>query len=71
MAPRPHVTKESARKPDRVAGVLAAGFVVLLLTTELVLSLPDVLSFRGILGADSASRHEPQDAYDRVDDRER
>jgi hypothetical protein len=30
-----------------------------------------VLSFRGILGADSASQHEPDDAYDRVDDRER
>lgn len=30
-----------------------------------------VLSFRGILGADSASQHEPNDTYDRVDDRER
>jgi uncharacterized membrane protein len=30
-----------------------------------------VLSFRGILGADSASQREPDDAYDRVDDRER
>ena len=29
------------RRPDRVAGSLAAGFVLLLLTTELVLSLPD------------------------------
>jgi hypothetical protein len=37
----PRVTKESARRPDRVAGALAAGFVVLLLATELVLSLPD------------------------------
>lgn len=42
MAPTPRVTRESARKPDRVAGALAVGFVVLLLTTELVLSLPDV-----------------------------
>jgi hypothetical protein len=37
----PRVTKESGRKPDRVAGALAACFVVLLLATELVLSLPD------------------------------
>jgi hypothetical protein len=29
------------RSPDRVAGVLALGFVVLLLATELVLTLPD------------------------------
>jgi hypothetical protein len=28
------------------------------------------LSFRGTLGADSASQREPDDAYDRVDDRE-
>jgi hypothetical protein len=28
------------------------------------------LSFRGTLGADSASQREPNDAYDRVDDRE-
>lgn len=41
MAPTPRVSKESAPKPDRVAGALAAGFVVLLLTTELLLSLPD------------------------------
>jgi hypothetical protein len=41
MAPTPRVTKESVCRPDRVAGALAAGFVVLLLATELVLSLPD------------------------------
>ena len=35
------MAQESARKPDRVAGALAGGFVVLLLATELVLSLPD------------------------------
>jgi hypothetical protein len=47
LAPTPRVTRESAREPDRVAGALAVGFVVLLLTTELVLSLPD--------GTDSSS----------------
>jgi hypothetical protein len=35
------VTNGSLREPDRVAGALAAGFVVLLLATELVLTLPD------------------------------
>jgi hypothetical protein len=35
------MTTESVRKPDRLAGALAAGFVVLLLATELVLTLPD------------------------------
>jgi hypothetical protein len=35
------VTNASIRKPDRVAGALAAGFVVLLMATELVLTLPD------------------------------
>jgi hypothetical protein len=35
------VASESVRKPDRVAGTLAAGFVVLLLATEVVLTLPD------------------------------
>jgi hypothetical protein len=35
------VTNASVRKPDRLAGALAAGFVVLLLATELVLTLPD------------------------------
>jgi hypothetical protein len=28
-------------RPDRLAAALAAGFIVLLLATELVLSLPD------------------------------
>ncbi|HEX7210360.1 MAG TPA: hypothetical protein VF241_05535 [Propionibacteriaceae bacterium] len=37
----PRVTNESLRKPDRVAGALAGGFVVLLLATELILTLPD------------------------------
>lgn len=39
MTLSPHI--ESVRRPDRVAGALAGGFVVLLLATELVLSLPD------------------------------
>jgi hypothetical protein len=34
-------TNASIRKPDRVAGLLAAGFVGLLLATELVLTLPN------------------------------
>jgi hypothetical protein len=37
----PRVANKSVRKPDRVAGTLAAGFVVLLLATEVVLTLPD------------------------------
>ncbi len=37
----PRITNESLRKPDRVAGSLAGGFVVLLLATELILTLPD------------------------------
>ncbi len=37
----PRITNESLRKPDRVAGALASGFVVLLLATELILTLPD------------------------------
>jgi uncharacterized membrane protein len=41
LAVSPDTTEESVRKPDRVAGALAAGFVVLLLATELVLTLPD------------------------------
>jgi hypothetical protein len=41
LALSPRITQESARKPDRVAGALAGGFVVLLLATELVLWLPD------------------------------
>jgi uncharacterized membrane protein len=51
LAPSPRVTKESARKPDRVAGALAAGFVALLLTTELVLSLPDETDSPGFLAS--------------------
>jgi hypothetical protein len=35
------VAGRSVRQPDRVAAALAAGFVVLLLATELVLILPD------------------------------
>ena len=41
MAISPRVANESVRKPDRVAGALAAGFVVILLATEAVLTLPD------------------------------
>lgn len=41
MALPPRVTNKSLRQPDQVAGALAAGFVVLLLATELVLTLPD------------------------------
>jgi hypothetical protein len=41
LAISPHATEKSVRTPDRVAGALAAGFVVLLLATELVLTLPD------------------------------
>jgi hypothetical protein len=37
----PHVAHNSDRTPDRLAGTLAGAFVVLLLATELVLSLPD------------------------------
>ena len=41
MALSARVANKSVRKPDRVAGTLAAGFVVLLLATEVVLTLPD------------------------------
>ena len=41
MTLTPRITNESLRKPDRVAGALAVGFVVLLLATELILTLPD------------------------------
>jgi uncharacterized membrane protein len=41
LAILPRVASESARKPDRVASALAAGFVVILLGTEAVLTLPD------------------------------
>jgi hypothetical protein len=41
LALSPRVANKSVRKPDRVAGALAAGFVVLLLATEVVLTLPD------------------------------
>src|SRR5436190_4291598 len=37
----PQAAEYSARTPDRVAAALAGGFVVLLVATELVLSLPD------------------------------
>jgi len=35
------MTTKPVRRPDRLAGAFAAGFVVLLLATELVLTLPD------------------------------
>jgi hypothetical protein len=41
LAISPRATETSVRTPDRVASALAAGFVVLLLATELVLTLPD------------------------------
>ena len=37
----PQVAEDSARTPDRVAAALAGGFVILLVATELVVSLPD------------------------------
>ena len=37
----PQVAENSARTPDRVAAALAGGFVILLVATELVVSLPD------------------------------
>jgi hypothetical protein len=41
MASRGHVDDDAGRRPDRLGAALAAGFIVLLLTTELVLTLPD------------------------------
>ena len=41
MARSAPVTHKVVRKPDRTAGALAAGFVLLLLASELVLTLPD------------------------------
>jgi uncharacterized membrane protein len=41
LALSPHVANKSVRRPDRVAGALAVGFVVLLLATEVMLTLPD------------------------------
>ncbi|HWI01953.1 MAG TPA: hypothetical protein VNT27_16620 [Propionibacteriaceae bacterium] len=41
LMPTPHVADASTRTPNRVAGSLAGVFVVLLLVTEVVLSLPD------------------------------
>ena len=41
MAAKSRVEETPGRRPDRLAGALAAGFIVLLLATELVLSLPD------------------------------
>lgn len=57
MTPTPRVTRESARKPDRVAGALAAGFVVLLLATELVLSLPDETDSPSVVATFYATHH--------------
>jgi hypothetical protein len=37
----PHVARNSDRTPDRLAAALAGGFIVLLLATEIVLTLPD------------------------------
>src|SRR5829696_9438537 len=36
------VTGDAGRRPDRLGAALAAGFILLLLATELVLTLPDV-----------------------------
>ena len=47
MASDTPVSGDAGRRPDRLGAALAAGFIVLLLATELVLALPDV--------ADSAS----------------
>lgn len=44
MRPEVRVADGSRRRPDRLAAALAAGFIVLLLATELVLSLPDETS---------------------------
>jgi hypothetical protein len=55
LAISPHVVKESVRQPDRVAGALAAGFVVLLLATEAVLTLPDETANRGTVASFYAS----------------
>jgi hypothetical protein len=41
LAISPRATETLVRTPDRLAGALAAGFVVLLLATELVLTIPD------------------------------
>jgi uncharacterized membrane protein len=41
VAAKSRVEETPGRRPDRLAGALAAGFIVLLLATELVLSLPD------------------------------
>ena len=47
MASETPVADDAGRRPDRLGAALAGGFIVLLLATELVLTLPDV--------ADSAS----------------
>ena len=41
MAAKSRAGEPAGRRPDRLAAALAAGFVILLLATELVLSLPD------------------------------
>lgn len=41
MTATPQVARRSNRTPDRVAAALAGGFIVLLLATEIVLTLPD------------------------------
>lgn len=51
MALTPRVTKKSLRRPDRVAGALAAGFVVLLLATEAMLTLPDETASPGAVAS--------------------
>ena len=42
MASDTPVVADPGRRPDRLGAALAAGFIVLLLATELVLTLPDV-----------------------------
>jgi hypothetical protein len=51
LAPPPRVASEFVRKPDRVAGTLAAGFVLLLLATEVVLTLPDETASAGAVAS--------------------
>ena len=41
MAAKSRAGEPAGRRPDRLAAALAAGFIILLLATELVLSLPD------------------------------
>ena len=63
MATTP-VGQNSPRSPDRVAASLAGGFVVLLLATEVVLSLPDETASAasvGLLRGTSNLHHHPAD----------